>query len=381
MTPASYPKAAPYRVAVSLSIKPKDYLREMSGAKFSGMTRAGEALPGLCWAAPPHRDMAASVLGDMADFAARCESAGAVLGFEMPEEHVSLQAFDYLWANEWSGGEPPRAFDEDRDSHVWLLYIADDGSPAVVFHHGKFGMRKQSFASLSVALSCLRDLVAGQPWEEFGDEDSRRTLLHKGQFYWDTPREATPIPIDNFVFETDEGHRWRIAACGSQSILSWKSPNGRTAHTWNDDHAQSLDTLAAILAGDLSANDFHAEELVESEAYPPKGNELATGENPDYSPEFQATRWIPAAVEPLTASASGAIYVMNIFNANDRFQADCLAYLTKQGHKVQLRMGVSSWVLTAQNPDGPEFVTTISAKDKPAAFRALARALRGQAWC
>ncbi len=377
-------KSEPFRVEITLSIEPERYLRDMAETQFFGIQPFAEGQPrvaisGLSWTASGHRNVEASALGNLADFAARCEAEGAVLGFEMPKEGAALQPFDYMSVDEMSWSGRYRASEENRRSHSWGLTVVKEGEVCVWFEHGKFGMREQTFSTLSAALYCLRDLVDGHPWEDFGDEESRLTLMHKGQFYWDTPLQEEPIPVDNFVFETTDGHRWRIAGSGGRSVLSWTAPNGRRAYQWHDDHAQSLDGLAAILSGEVSPQAFHVEETEEPEFCLGKDETLSPEEAAKHTAWFQAHRWIPETVDALDGAAQGTLFVLDIFESDDKHAVDSLVYLTTQGHKVQLAMDEVSWTVTAYDLDGKAAIMSTSRTDKPAAFRNLAYVLRGRA--
>jgi hypothetical protein len=375
-----YPKTEPFNVEVRLSVEPKGFCLPMDQAYFGSLTPAveGEARTATRrWHS--HHDMYfPATLQELATLACQVEQEGAELGFEMPGENAAWQPLTYLSADEMSrgSGRPSR---EDRESHAWAAYLYR-GKAMVSFHHGKYGLRLQTFETMSEALAALVALLHGQPWETFGDEDSQRTLMHKGQFYWDTPLDAKPIPVDNFEFEAQDGHSWNISGCGMASILLWTTPNGRRAHVWHEDHAESLDKLADILDGKLTPLDFREEDTEEPEFCLAPGNTLSAEEQAQHTAEFQAYRWIPETVAAVAQPVQGAVYVLSIFKRNDKHVVDSLVYLTRQGHKVHLAMTGKSWTVTARNLDSQEVASTFDVNDKSSAFRALAKALRGEAW-
>lgn len=363
---SAHPKTEPFHVETSLCIAPDNYLREAQSAVFVGLTPGlAQPLEGLRYQLPAGAQWDAGRFGELAAFVTRCEDAGAVLGFEIPAEGAPLQPFDYLCVDEVSRGTF-RASNEKRHSHAWSLWVPKDGRIALRFEHGKFGHRGETFDKLSDAFFRLQAVVDGHPWEDFGDEEDRRTLLHKGQFYWSTPREKQPIPVDNFLFDTKgppAEHNFCIAACGGQSILTW-SVNGETAHRWNEDHAQSLDQLADILAGELTAQDFH-EPFVEEDDADTAGS------------KGSPRGWRPNRVPALLVPVQGKLHVQSIYRSNDQYLVNTLLYRTAQGHEVTLEHSKTRLQLMVRAPGQRAAAHVFAKNELPRALRALAQALRG----
>lgn len=254
----------------------------------------------------------------------------------------------------WLNVSERKRSDEPRQSHEWYVTLEDEGV-RITFEHGKFGYRRESFDRWSAAFARLAELMAGTvTWLDFGDEESRNTMLGKGQFYWQDPLTRAPVPVDNFVFRTSNGWELKVAGVSHRSVLSLSSAN-YARFEWFDDYAAALLRMADLLEGSTAIGDFGAPAGAEDAV------EDLSGPGPD--------------------SGTGGFVVKCIHEYDDVLDAPVLTYTTGEGAQVQLTTDRVDWAVQLRDAQGNWHRRQFAAGQRSEALRSLAGALKGTLRC
>jgi hypothetical protein len=257
--------------------------------------------------------------------------------------------------------------EERRQCHEWYLTLEENGKVHLTFEHGKFGYRKEPFASWSAAFSRLAELLAGTcTWHHFGDHDSRHTMLGKGQFYWQAPRTAELVPVDNFVYALAGRLELTLAGVSHRSVLTFvqdpKFVADSESSKWFDDYAQGLLRMADILDGVVTFTEFDQET-------PPLLKAASTLED-EFDPLANAL-WAPA----------GQFVVKSIYLHGDEHLAPVLTYMTGEKAQVQLLTADDAWTVRVCDAEHPWRERKFEPANASDALRTLADVLTGaQRW-
>lgn len=206
-----------------------------------------------------------------------------------------------------------------RDSHEWYLTV-EDSEVQLTYVHGKFAYRHEYFAAWSSAFARLAVLLTGAcNWHQFGNRESRRTLLGKGQFYWIDPVTGAQVPVDNFVLVLDGGFELKLEGVSHRCVLNLANAQ-REARTfeWCADYAVALYRAASLLSGEAPWEQFGIE----------------------------------GAFFPAAGTADGKFVVKSIYQYGDVHDAPTLAYVTSERQQVQLQRGESGWTIQTWNIRG-----------------------------
>lgn len=220
-------------------------------------------------------------------------------------------------------------FSKGVQGHEWHLWV-HDGQLALSFEHGAYGERRERPSTLADAFVRLAQLVQGSvTWRQFGDLESRRTLLEKGQFYWQDPKSGEDVPVDNFVFRTADGFELRQSGVSHRAVLGLAQAGQRGGHEWFDDHAEALRRLADILSGRVDLTLF--------------GSRASPGR---YE---QAPGRLPEAVKPCRL-AQGQFFVESIYQSQDVHPAPVLTFRTGEGVEARLQVAADVWRVRGRKP-------------------------------
>jgi hypothetical protein len=285
--------------------------------------------------------------------------AAAVPLWTMPV--LALDADDsVLHPLDWLNLVERKTCTESRAYHEWFLTLSEDGL-MLTFEHGKFGYRRERHDRWSSAFCRLSELLAGTcSWHQFGDEDSRRTLLGKGQFYWKdlAAGQNRDIPVDNFVFLLNDGREFSLHGVGHRCALhyDWDKYNG--AFEWYADYAEGLFRLADLLEGRLDLAEF--------------------GKNPDSDLYANVRVDLDALPPPYPCLAPlGKFVVRCIYAENDVLPAPELVYKTREGHQVLLSTQEGTWAVRRCDLHQQWTCVSFEQSSGAEALRCLARALQG----
>lgn len=248
--------------------------------------------------------------------------------------------------------------EERRQCHEWYLTLEEDGTVQITFEHGKFGYRHESFDRWSAAFSRMAELLAGTyTWQEFGDVESKRTMLGKGQFYWQAPHTEEQVPVDNFVFASAHGPEITLAGVSHRCALHFMENTESGSSEWFDDYAQGLLRLADILDGCVAFVDF--------------------GKQPN--PATHANAGGKGA--PADGPWAGQFVVKSIFNYGDEHLAPVLTYVTGEMAQAQLITAESGWTVRVCDAHHPWRERKFEEQLATEALRTLAEVLMGvQSW-
>ena len=248
--------------------------------------------------------------------------------------------------------------EERRQCHEWCLTLEDDGSVRVTYEHGKFGYRREAFDRWSAAFDRMGELLAGTcTWDRFGDDESQRTMLGKGQFYWQDPKTEEPVPVDNFVFAGASGVELTLAGVSHRCALSFKENAESGCSEWFDDYAQGLLRMADILDGRVLFTEFGKEPN-------PRQHSLAS-----------------CTGAPADAPWAGQFVVKSIYTYGDELVAPVLTYITGEGAQAQLITAESGWVVRICDGQKPWRARRFEEQNACEALRTLADVLTGaQTW-
>jgi len=283
-------------------------------------------------------------------------------GAEAPLWHFSIAALGpestELHPLTWLNLTERKTEHDKRANHEWYLTKEDDGL-WLTFEHGKFGYRRERQGSWSGAFYRLAALLAGRvTWHRFGDTQSRRTLLGKGQFYWQATAPEQLIPVDNFVFAMPAGHELCIEGVSHRCVLSLSKSGQSQRFEWHDDYARGLTQMADLIEGSVDVKDF--------------GHLSDDGESPSTEDDSMAVICdLPALAR------QGKFVVKSIHASNDVHDAPILVYQTREGRQAELATDAARWVVSATGPRGQERSRSFDALDAPDALRLLARVLNG----
>lgn len=350
--------AAPCWAQASFA-KMDDYLAELAALDVG----AGKGV----FAVPGER-VDAAVLGQLAQALVRAEEqwSAAPANVGMPAWRLPLFALGaepgVAHPLTWLNLSERKQSRDVRACHEWYLCLEDDGL-WLTFEHGQFGYRRERQASWSKSFARLSDLLAGVcTWHQFGDLESRRTLLGKGQFYWRDPANGRRVPVDNFVFELANGCQFTIAGMSHRAVLSAQMPNAFDGFEWYDDYAQALLRLADLLEGAV------APEQVGQLGSPDSYAAVA-------AQRTSTSQWT-AALSP-----QGRFIVKCIYAQNDVHAAPVLVYLTKEGRQAVLATNATTWTVRLNNPRRQWRERQFELTRAPDALRTLAQVLTGTlAW-
>ena len=218
--------------------------------------------------------------------------------------------------------------DEKRSGHEWYICL-DDGVLTLTFEHGKFGYRKETCLTWSAAFARLAELMAGTcSWQEFGDSESRNTLLGKGQFYWSKPGTREHVPVDNFVFIDANQRQLTIAGVSHRCALSLNAGEHDDSE-WYDDYAEALLRVADILDDRVALDEFG--KAGAPNKHKNAGGVLASG--------ISTSTWL----------SHGQFVVKSIYSYEDVLRAPLLVYKTYEGAQVELDTTLPDWTLRVSN--------------------------------
>lgn len=249
--------------------------------------------------------------------------------------------------------------------HEWYVTLEDDNTVRVTFEHGEFGYRRETFDRWSAAFARMSQLLAGRiSWRQFGDPESRRTLLGKGQFYWQEPKARELVPVDNFVFVTQANDEITIAGVSHRCAITLHRGD-ESASEWHDDYALGLHRIADLLEQNTSVADFGMRKD-NLEAYMASECSLEGGKSP-----------APAPPREIQSTGRGRCVVKSIYRSGDVWEAPVLVYATAEGAKVQLEHSDDGWTVRCRPLASAPSHRTFPEHKAPEALRALAQALQG----
>lgn len=246
--------------------------------------------------------------------------------------------------------------DESRSCHEWYVCL-EDGVLTLTFEHEKFGYRRETCPTWSAAFARLSELMAGHcSWQEFGDVESRNTLLGKGQFYWSAPDTGEHIPVDNFVFMDADQREVTLAGVSHRCALSLCAGE-HDASEWYDDYAGALLRAADILEEGVLLENF-------GQGPGPETYEQAGGRT---APPPGISTWL----------SRGQFVVKSIYGYQDVLPAPVLVYKTYEGIQAELNTTLTEWSLRVSNIDQQWKTVKFSERESGDALRTLARVLKG----
>lgn len=223
----------------------------------------------------------------------------------------------------------PNPTDYRLEDHPWaqdhelVLYDTPSGA-SLCFDHGVFGKRDEAFSSMGQGLARLVEVLRGVSWFDFGDAASRKTLLGKGQFYWESS-DRQLVPVDNFVYKLSQEAELKLEASGGHHYhLSSRGLVETVPDSTRSTYSEGLRALAAALR-------------------------MPASSQPSSGPFLYATKR-----EPL--EQKGRFVVRSVLQGGDEHEAPVLVFKTPEGHQAALRTVVDtrpSVVLTL--PDGAAF--------------------------
>lgn len=257
----------------------------------------------------------------------------------------------------WLNVAERKTSDEERHCHD--LYVIVEGDYLqLTFNHGKFGYRREQHSKWSSAFARLAQLLAGEcTWHQFGDLESQRTMLGKGQFYWQDQKRMELLPVDNFVFRVADVLEIRLSGVGHRCALNVELAGREDGHEWYADYAEGLLRMADIFAGVVDLEKFGEDS----------DPELHANTKPNRAPE--------AGVPPL--SARGQFYVETIYEHRDVWAAPVLVYKTAEGKQALLHVTETAWLVRLGDEHEKWKERRFTAATAPDALRTLSRALTG----
>lgn len=260
--------------------------------------------------------------------------------------------FSWLYINE------DKSTKERRQAHEWMFGIEGD-KLMVCFEHGSFGYRENKWYHPDAAILNLSKLLNRKmPWTQFGSDQSKRTMLRKGQFYWQDKLSGEDVPVDNFVFVTDDGIEVTLAGSGGRAVLSVEGP-AVDGHEWYADYAEALKRMADVLNGQVDYAQF--------------------GKLDDEVPYAQAPghREHPEPADVLMAK--GKFVVKSIYASGDVHDAPSLVFKTRQDERVYLLTDSPNWEVRMGKPKS-YLSTEVLAACRHQALVELAESLAGNRW-
>ena len=246
-----------------------------------------------------------------------------------------------------------------RRCHTWYLTLKGEGIE-LSFEHGELGSRMEHTDRWSSAFLRLSELLSGAcSWQDFGDTESRNTLLGKGQFFWQAPASVELVPVDNFVFVLTGGRALALHGMGSSScVLVFASPEKPSRWEQYENYAEGLLRMADLLEGAVALDVFGRDAR-------PGLYLNATGRQES-----------PALGAPALAS-QGQFCVRSIYRDCDELPAPVLAYRTREGFRLDLVTPPGGCQVQLSDAQRPARVRSYPAEGLPDAVRDLARGLRG----
>jgi hypothetical protein len=333
----------PYQIALEFALVTR-YIRRLDHVALEEQGR----LPALVFAFPLERAVRPTLL-DLAKEVERRESLPGGPKLWLISDEGDRAPMDWF-----SASERTVQSGESRQVHEWGVIHEQGVGYWVSFEHGKFGRRHECHQKLSTALHRLYELVQGLvDWHSFGDEESRRTLLGKGQFYWRDQSAEDWIPVDNFIYKV-AGDEVTLAGVGGDSVLSLKDRHGKSDREWYNDYAHGLMRMADLVAGQVSRKSVG--RTIKPRTYVPADPNAA-----------DSTAW-----------PTGKFVVRSIYESGDEHAADVLAFITAEGFEVHLRSGAQGWTLYTVAPQHAEAFQNFPVGKEADALRAMASALRGE---
>lgn len=246
--------------------------------------------------------------------------------------------------------------EERRQCHEWYVTIEDDGSIRITYEHGKFGYRREAFDLWSTAFARLAELMAGTcTWHQFGDDESRHTMLGKGQFYWQEPQTQELVPVDNFVFAIPGGPELTLAGVSHRAALTFAYSEDVQSSEWFDDYAQALLRMADVMDGLVAFGEF--------------------GKAPNPALHVNATGKGSAADAPW--AATGRFIVKSIYHYNDVLPAPVLTYMTGEMARAQLSTADDAWTVRVRDVHQPWRTRKLPPAKASESLRILAGVLNG----
>lgn len=248
--------------------------------------------------------------------------------------------------------------EERRQCHEWYVTLEDDGSIRITYEHGQFGYRREDFDRWSAAFAKLAELMAGScTWNQFGDDESRHTMLGKGQFYWQEPQTQELVPVDNFVFAIPGGPELTLAGVSHRAALTFAYSEDVQSSEWFDDYAQALLRMADVMDGRVAFGEF--------------------GKAPNPALYVNATGKGSAADAPW--AAAGRFIVKSIYHYNDVLPAPVLTYMTGEMAQAQLSTADDAWTVRVRDVQQPWRMRKVPPAES---LRILAGVLNGTLrWC
>lgn len=277
--------------------------------------------------------------------------AGLLLLTAVCEESTAQHRLDWLNVTERKQSFDPRSCHE--------LYIVKEGEEVVVtFEHGEFGYRRERHTKWSTAFARVAQVMAGDcSWTQFGDIESRNTMLGKGQFYWEDQQTKQLVPVDNFVFRVPDTLDIRLSGVSHRCALDVEQAGYENQGEWYADYSEGLRRIADIFDGAVDMAKF--------------------GEGPD--PELCANAPGKRAprVEGTPLASRGRFFVETIYRAADVHAAPVLVYQTAEGKRASLHTTPTHWHVKLS--DGAEALRTRTYPTDEAgrALRTLADVLKG----
>lgn len=252
-----------------------------------------------------------------------------------------------------------KSMKERRQAHEWMFGM-EKQKLKMCFEHGSHGYRENTWYHPDAALLCLSKVLSRKVlWSHFGSDQSKRTLLGKGQFYWQDPLSGEDVPVDNFVYVTPTGGEVTLAGSGGRAVLSVETPQV-DASEWYPDYSEALKRMADVLAGQVDLSKFGKET----------GEELTYATAPGRQ------------VQPIPADAlmhEGKFVVKSIYASNDVHDAPSIVFKTRQDEQVNLRTDSPAWEIRFGKPHNYH-ATHSTAATRNKALVELAESLAGDRW-
>jgi hypothetical protein len=257
----------------------------------------------------------------------------------------------------WLNLSERKTSDEERHCHD--LYVTVEGNYLqLTFNQGKFGYRRERHTKWSSAFARLSQLMAGEcTWHQFGDPESQKTMLGKGQFYWQDQKRMELVPVDNFVFRIAGALEIRLSGVGHRCALNVELAGREDGHEWYADYAEGLLRMADVFAGVVDLEKFGEDS----------DPELHANTKPNMTPEVGAP--------PL--SARGQFFVETIYEHRDVWAAPVLVYKTAEGKQAALHVTDTAWLVRLGAEQEKWKERRFTAATAPDALRTLARVLDG----
>lgn len=233
---------------------------------------------------------------------------------------------------------------DGSSSIEWGLFLREGPSPELVvwFNHGAWGYRFETYEVLSTALHRFAQLIEGKvTWLNFGSPTSRRSLIRKGQFYWQAPANQRLIPIDNLIFVSSTGLAIRLAGACGRAVVTIRPVEEQSVFRWVEDYAEGLHLMAGLLDGSISTEGFTAQDVSR-------------------------------------VTLQGHFVVQSIFDAHDEWAAPALVFCTGMGQQAWLYTGEPDWRVTYAPGRSLNKTAVTFSKAPSDALRHLAQLLAGE---